>query len=109
MISGQHSSDYIAKNVIKPDIIFFGEKLPKSFHRQLEKIEESDLVIVMGTSLKVAPFSSLLQRIPQTTPLVLINRDMPTLKALQEKEKCLFLPGEIEESVDKIMTYLGWV
>lgn len=102
------TSDYIAKNVIKPDIIFFGEKLPKSFHRQLEKIKESDLVIVMGTSLKVAPFSTLLQNIPKTTPMVLINRDMPTLKSLQEKEKLLFLPGEIESTISLIVDQLGW-
>lgn len=41
-------------SVIKPDITFFGEKLPDLFDRSLKQDRlECDLVIVMGSSLKV--------------------------------------------------------
>ena len=47
--------------LMKPDIIFFGEQLPESFHRLLpEDREKVDLLIVMGSSLKVAPVSEIM-------------------------------------------------
>ena len=48
-------------SIMKPDIVFFGEKLPpkfdQSFPRDREKV---DLLIVMGSSLKVAPVSEIM-------------------------------------------------
>ena len=42
--------------VMKPDIVFFGEGLPEEFHQQMEQDKEHcDLLIVMGSSLKVRP------------------------------------------------------
>ncbi len=44
--------------VMKPDIVFFGEGLPYEFHTSLEKdVHLADLVLVMGSSLKVRPVS----------------------------------------------------
>lgn len=42
--------------IMKPDIVFFGEGMPDEFHRAmaLDK-EEADLIIVIGSSLKVRP------------------------------------------------------
>lgn len=41
---------------MKPDIVFFGESLPSEFHRQMEIDRDvCDLLIVMGSSLKVRP------------------------------------------------------
>lgn len=44
------------KPIMKPDIVFFGEGMPDEFHRSmvLDK-EECDLIIVIGSSLKVRP------------------------------------------------------
>jgi len=41
---------------MKPDIVFFGESLPQKFHRHMA-IDKSDvdLLIVIGSSLKVRP------------------------------------------------------
>ncbi len=41
------------EGLVKPDIVFFGEALPLTFSQNAHKIEEADLVFVMGTSLKV--------------------------------------------------------
>ena len=43
--------------VVKPDIVFFGESLP-SFHPRPD-FSKCDLLIIIGTSLKVNPFASL--------------------------------------------------
>lgn len=41
---------------MKPDIVFFGESLPGEFHRQMASDkDECDLLIVIGSSLKVRP------------------------------------------------------
>lgn len=42
--------------ILKPDIVFFGESLPEEFHKdiQMDK-DECDLLIVIGSSLKVQP------------------------------------------------------
>ena len=42
------------------DIVFFGEQLPERFFRlRFDDFNSCDLLIVMGTSLKVQPFASL--------------------------------------------------
>ena len=50
-------------SVVKPDIVFFGENLPKKFHdNAATDFHECDLLIVMGTSLTVQPFARLVDR-----------------------------------------------
>lgn len=64
------------KGVIKPDIIFFGEKLPLEFDVSFEADKDKvDLLIVIGSSLKVAPVANLRDKIPAHVPQILINRE----------------------------------
>ncbi|XP_070563240.1 NAD-dependent protein deacetylase sirtuin-2-like [Ptychodera flava] len=64
--------------VIKPGIVMFGEQLPKRFAEMSEEdFPKCDLLIVLGTSLAVQPFASLVNRVPASTPRLLINRDKP--------------------------------
>ena len=49
--------------LVKPDIVFFGENLPDRFHElTATDFKKCDLLIVMGTSLTVQPFASLIDR-----------------------------------------------
>lgn len=90
--------------LIKPDIIFFGEKLPNLC---ISKLIVSDIIIVMGTSLKVKPFSELIKHIPETVPIIVINRDLP--KVIQDDHpNHLFLPGDIQETIQSIIQEIGW-
>jgi len=42
--------------IVKPDIVFFGQSLPEEFHHQMQlDKDECDLLIVIGSSLKVQP------------------------------------------------------
>lgn len=42
------------QGLVKPDIVFFGEDLPRRFHTlQLPDFAKCDLLIIMGTSLEV--------------------------------------------------------
>ncbi|KAH0544958.1 hypothetical protein FGG08_000884 [Glutinoglossum americanum] len=62
--------------VMKPDITFFGEELPHLFHDRLTKHDRDlvDLVIVIGTSLKVAPVSEVIGYLPSNVPQMYISR-----------------------------------
>lgn len=62
--------------VMKPDITFFGEPLPTRFHNMIRQdLMECDLLISIGTSLKVSPVADIVERIPEHVPQVLINKD----------------------------------
>ncbi|KJE92564.1 zinc finger protein [Capsaspora owczarzaki ATCC 30864] len=64
------------EDLVKPDIVFFGEKLPDRFHKLVnEDFGACDLLIVAGTSLVVQPFASLIDLVGQRTPRLLINRE----------------------------------
>ena len=51
------------ESLVKPDIVFFGEALPMKFFMCAEQdFDQCDLLIIMGTSLVVQPFASLVDR-----------------------------------------------
>lgn len=89
---------------IKPDIIFFGEALPQSFYESVVKLAQGDLVIVMGTSLRVFPFASLIGMVPAEVPIVLVNRENTGIN----RENFLFLQGDIDERLKGLIGELGW-
>ena len=62
----------------KPDIVFFGESCPAAVSRNITKdCAACDLVLVMGTSLKVkGPVTALLDSLPDHVPVVLINNEL---------------------------------
>ncbi|XP_014673566.1 PREDICTED: NAD-dependent protein deacetylase sirtuin-1-like [Priapulus caudatus] len=62
--------------IMKPDIVFFGEGLSDEFHATMaEDKNECDLLIVIGSSLKVRPVALIPSSISQEVPQVLINRE----------------------------------
>ena len=91
--------------MVKPDIVFFGEQLPKRFFSAPKIVGEADLVFIIGTSLKVAPFSYLATLVDPNTPTILINRE----DVLEERDYKIFLEGDIDETVKDLMTRLGWL
>ncbi|KAG9231725.1 putative NAD-dependent histone deacetylase sir2 [Amylocarpus encephaloides] len=69
--------DVPAAGVMKPDITFFGEALPDLFSERLTNHDKDkvDLVIVIGTSLKVAPVSEVVPYLPPNIPQMYISRE----------------------------------
>ena len=68
--------------LVKPDIVFFGEELPNRHHELLfqdivKNGGQADLILVLGTSLKVAPVATIPERANKVTcKRVLINREL---------------------------------
>lgn len=62
--------------VMKPDITFFGEMLPDTFYKRLLELDRDkcDLLICIGTSLKVAPVSEIIGLLPPDVPQIYISK-----------------------------------
>lgn len=61
---------------MKPDITFFGEMLPDTFYKRLLELDRDkcDLLICIGTSLKVAPVSEIIGLLPPDVPQIYISK-----------------------------------
>ncbi|OWZ15338.1 NAD-dependent Histone deacetylase sir2-like protein [Phytophthora megakarya] len=91
--------------IVKPDIVFFGESLPRRFHDSIKSDEgEADLVLVMGSSLKVNPVRSIVGRFKKDTPMILINREPVGRPHKFDVE----LLGYSDEIVQELCRLLGW-
>ena len=62
-------------SVIKPDVVFFGEQLPIEFFTAYQNPPETDLLLVMGTSLTVQPAASFALKIADKTTSIIVNSE----------------------------------
>lgn len=63
-------------NLLKPDVVLFGELLPSAFEQALEEVGRCDLLLVLGTSLEVYPIAGLVPRAKQCgARIAIINRE----------------------------------
>lgn len=91
--------------VMKPDITFFGEQLPDKFFDRFteEDSKTTDLVIVIGTSLKVAPVSEMPNYLPHNVPHIYISRE-PLLHINFDIQ----LLGDCDTVVFELCRQAGW-
>lgn len=69
-------SDLFELGILKPDIVFFGESLPEVFHPAIDADRlKCDLLVVIGSSLKVRPVSLIPEFLRAEVPQILINRE----------------------------------
>eukprot|EP00057_Strongylocentrotus_purpuratus_P033119 XP_790234.2 PREDICTED: NAD-dependent protein deacetylase sirtuin-2 [Strongylocentrotus purpuratus] len=110
--------------VVKPDVVFFGESLPPRFPTLVsEDFPQCDLLIVMGTSLVVQPFASLIDKVPETTPRLLINMEKsgkadPMMMMFgfpsgmdfdsDDKYRDVAYIGPCDEGCEKLAGFVGW-
>lgn len=101
-------------NTLKPSIVLFRQSLPQRFFELMPRdVEDADLLIIIGTSLKVAPANSLVYRVPATCLRMLVNRD-PVGQKLgihydETADRDFFAEGDIDSSMLELMDALGWV
>ena len=103
--SSSGDENILTAGVLKPDITFFGEALPPTFHDRLLHHDRSkvDLVLVIGTSLKVAPVSEVVGVIPATVPQVYISRE-----ACSHVDFDVDLLGDCDTVVTELCRRAGW-
>ncbi|XP_008302900.1 NAD-dependent protein deacetylase sirtuin-3, mitochondrial [Stegastes partitus] len=96
------------KGVVKPDIVFFGEELPRHFFKYLTDFPLADLLIIMGTSLEVEPFASLAGAVRSSVPRLLINRDLVGPFAWSRRPQDVVQLGDVVSGVQALVDALGW-
>ncbi|KAJ0342285.1 hypothetical protein COL922a_001315 [Colletotrichum nupharicola] len=97
--------DIPSAGVMKPDITFFGEALPDEFSRRLTEHDRDkvDLVIVIGTSLKVTPVSEIVSWLPGNIPQIYISR-----QAVSHINFDIDLLGDCDVVVSELCRRAGW-
>jgi NAD-dependent deacetylase len=95
-----------AKNqrYIKPDVVLFGDTgewfTMEGFNEIINIIHQADCLLVLGTSLKVTPFSTFPQYRSEGTPLIIVNKgDTP-----YDKNKDTFV---IFDSIGETLTKMN--
>jgi len=110
----------LCDGIIRPNVTFFGESLPKTFHEHsLRDLKEADLLIVIGTSLKVYPFAALVNDVSPTTPRLLFNlEEAGPFQGISEASdearvsgkyyRDVAFLGQCDAGVEKLAELLGW-
>eukprot|EP00829_Urostomides_striatus_P012476 TRINITY_DN3287_c0_g4_i3.p1 TRINITY_DN3287_c0_g4~~TRINITY_DN3287_c0_g4_i3.p1 ORF type:complete len:466 (+),score=149.25 TRINITY_DN3287_c0_g4_i3:48-1400(+) len=94
---------------VKPDIVFFGEQLPKKFFEHLDEIEnECDMLIVIGSSLQVIPVSLIPYKIKEQAPRLIINMEYPETLESDKRPVDVFFQGNCETKIVELVEKLGW-
>jgi NAD-dependent histone deacetylase SIR2 len=91
--------------VMKPDITFFGEALPDHFFTRFteQDVNTVDLVLVIGTSLKVAPVSDMPNYLPHHVPHIYVSRE-----PIQHVDFDVQLLGNCDDVVVELARRTGW-
>ncbi|KAL5513215.1 SIR2 [Sanghuangporus vaninii] len=90
--------------IMKPGITFFGEKLSRNFDRKVFRdIKVADLLIVIGTSVKVRPVSEIISHLPHQVETIVINKT-PLPHFYPDYQ----LLGDADTVVKHLTRCLGW-
>lgn len=96
----------------KPDVVFFGESLSQEFFKDVQKLAEADLLIILGTSLKVFPFAGLVSQVNDEIPRVMINREPSGssvgMKYNEATSRDVAFLGDSDDVVAEIVRHAGW-
>ena len=88
----------------KPNIVFFGESLPKKFFEKLEECKDVDLIIVIGSYLTVSPFSNIPELTNKNAFKLLFNDEkVGNYEYNNLEEKSLLIQGENKKNIMKFL------
>ena len=105
--SSKQSTSISCGGVMKPSCVFFYEPLPSSLLTSLqEAAKTADLLLIIGTSLNVAPVNLLPRMVKSDIPVVLINKER--ISSLKSVEFDLELIGDADVIVNEIIRQLKW-
>jgi NAD-dependent SIR2 family protein deacetylase len=102
------------KPLVKPTTVLFGRSLPQTFFECVQNdLPQIDLLIVAGTSLVVYPANTLVERVPENTIRVIVNRD-PVGQQLgiqygEDAVRDLFFQGNCDDVFLELTEHLGWL
>ena len=94
---GQAPACSICGGLVKPDIVFFGEELPARYAKLIDQDKtDCDLLLVLGTSLQVAPVAYIPEYVPKSCFRVLFNREL--VGDFGRSPRDVFVPGNVDDT-----------
>jgi NAD-dependent histone deacetylase SIR2 len=93
----------------KHKVVFYGEQLPNQFSESIDKLIESDLVFMMGSSFKVTPFCQLPLLLDKNCLRVLVNKEKVSgfdFDSINSRD--IFVESFTDDAVQKIVKYCGF-
>lgn len=81
-------------------------QLPSNFFGSIGQLQDADLLIVIGTSLTVHPFASLVNMVKGQSPRVLINLDK--VGGIGSGKNDLVFLGKCDDIIRDLAKKLGW-
>ncbi|OHS94811.1 NAD-dependent protein deacetylase sirtuin-2 [Tritrichomonas foetus] len=96
--------------LVKPDIVFYGENLPSRFFKlSANDFQECQLLITIGTSLKVYPFASLVNFVAKDVPRFLINQEKTdNFNFNKDNSNDFLIQCDCQEAIRDVAEELGW-
>lgn len=85
-------------NTIKPNIVLYGEDV-RFIDLAIKTINETDLLIIMGTSFKVYPVKGLIDYLKLNTPIIVFNNDFININ----KDNVINISGDILSNLEKTL------
>ncbi|HYE84059.1 MAG TPA: NAD-dependent protein deacylase [Clostridia bacterium] len=87
------------RGIIRPDVVLFGDMLPGCFYESVRKVEASDLLVVIGSSLSVSPVNYLADICKK---LIILNIGETSF----DKRSDIFIRENISSALERIMEYI---
>lgn len=100
---------------VKPTTTLYGLSLPSEYFEKSDEDfpDNTDMLIVMGSSLSVRPSCGLVEHCADHVPRVLINRDAVGRDLGMDydspDDRDMFLPGDVDDNVIAVCVELGWL
>ncbi len=93
----------VCAGLLRPDVVLFGEPLGGVFEDATEDLARADLLIVLGTSLEVAPVSELVPYASERkVPIAIVNRESTEL----DDEASVVLHQELAPTMRELVALL---
>lgn len=90
--------------LVKPDVVLFGEELPSAFEQARKLVRASDLLVVLGSSLEVHPVASL---VPEAkahgATIIIADRGETEMDDLAD----VIVRGELSRTMPRLAERLG--
>lgn len=104
-------TNFECNGLIKPGIVFYGESLSSKFNAlATNDMMAADLLIIMGTSLKVEPCASLVDMVNPLCVRMLWNREAvgPFVYKSRDNYRDVTCLGEIDEIAEEFAQEMNW-
>lgn len=90
---------------LRPHIVWFGEEVPM-LEKAAEAISQTDIVIVVGTSMQVYPAAGLVGLAPKMTPIIYVDPKPNLNYEMQMAENLVTVPEVATTGVRKVVNEL---